>query len=245
VRTRLTGSGSTVTPVALTLASFGITLALTLLCVCVSRPALSVGTWPLAVLLALSATAWILGAAMSLRWYPLVTVLDVVFAAALGQVTGRAIPARFRPFLVFLIILSVLDTLQVGLSTHFHDTSQGSSLSTDQFYSTVVVKLPMGNYRLGPFDLTVAAAIGAHWLRRGAELKVPLAGVAAAMTGAYAILLSGPLTLPLIPLFLAGWLGSEVWYRRQAAPRALPVLPGSAAADSTQGPRNTWRAGTG
>jgi small basic protein len=218
--------------VALTFASFGITLALTVACACVSRPARSAGTRPLAVLLALSAAAWLLGAALSLGWYPLNTVVDVVFAASLGLVVGRAVPARFRPMLVLLIILSVLDTLQVGLSTHFHDTSQASSLSAGQFYSTVVVKLPIGNYRLGPFDLTVAAAIGAHWLKRGAELRVPLAGVAAAMTGAYAVMLSGPLVLPLIPFFLAGWLGSEIWYRRQAARPVIAVRPGLFSADS-------------
>ena len=221
---------------SLTLSSLGITLVLAATCVCVSRPARNIGMFPLAVLLALSAAVWILGAALSLGWYPLVSVVDIVFATALGQFVGRAVPARFRPFLVLLVILSVLDTLQVGLSTHFYDGAQNSSLSAGQFYSTVVVKLPLGNYRLGPFDLAVAAAIGAHWLARGAGLRVPLVGVAAAVTGAYGVMLSGPLTLPLIPFFLAGWLGSEAWYRGQAARQALPVISGPAAAGSVQDP---------
>jgi hypothetical protein len=211
--------------VAFNLASFGITLALATLCVCASRLVRRIGTRPLAALLVLSAAAWLLGAALSFRGYPLVSILDVVFAASLGLVVGRVVPARARPFLILLLILSVLDVLQVGLSTHFRETAQNPNLAAGQFYSTVIVKLPLGNYQVGPFDLALVAAIGEHWARRGAGLRVPLAGVAGGTALAYAVLLSGPVTLPLIPFFLIGWAGSEAWYRRGPARRMVQALP--------------------
>jgi hypothetical protein len=117
-----------------------------------------------------------------------------------------------------------LDVLQVGLSTHFHEAAQNPNLAAGEFYSTVVVKLPLGNFQLGPFDLALVAAIGEHWRRRGAGLRVPLAGVAGATALAYAVLLSGPVTLPLIPFLLIGWAGSEAWYRRGVARRVGQAL---------------------
>jgi hypothetical protein len=211
--------------VAFNLASFGITLTLAVLSVCASRLVRRIGTRPLVVLLAVSAAAWLLGAALSFRGYPLISILDVVFAASLGLVVGRVVPARARPFLILLLMLSVLDILQVGLSTHFRAVAQNPNLAVGEFYSTVVVKLPLGNYQLGPFDLALVAAMGEHWLRRGAGLRVPLAGVAGAIAVAYAVLLSGPVTLPLIPFFLSGWVGSEAWYRRGGAHQVAQALP--------------------
>jgi len=211
--------------VSFDLASSGITLALAAMSVCLSRAARRVGTLALAAILALSGVAWVLGAALSWRGYPLVSVLDIVFAAALGIVVGRIVPARFYPFLILLIVLSAFDILQVGLSTHFRQAAQNSSLAAGDYYSTVVVKLPLGNYQLGPFDLAVIASIGEHWLRRGTGLLVPLAGVTGAIVLAYAVILSGPVTLPLIPFLLIGWIGSEIWYRRTAAHGVVPVLP--------------------
>jgi uncharacterized protein (DUF58 family) len=199
---------------AFNISSLAITLALAVLCVCLSVPAGRIGGRPLVALLVLSAAVWVLGAALSLPWYPLTSIVDVVFAVSLGLAAGRLVPARFRPFLILLIILSVLDVLQVGLSAGSHAAAQDSGLSAGQLYSTVVVKLPIGNYRLGPFDLAIAAAIGTHWLRRGAGLKVPLAGVATAVILAYAVILAKPVTLPLMPFFLVGWLGSGIWYRQ-------------------------------
>jgi len=79
-------------------------------------------------------------------------------------------------------VLSVVDTAQIALT----DASAGPvpphlPLSAGQLYSTIVLKLPYGNYRLGVFDPTVMAAIGMHRFRRHAEVKVLLSGIAIAL----------------------------------------------------------------
>lgn len=118
--------------------------------------------------------------------------------------------------MIFLGVLSVVDTAQIALT----DASAGPvpphlPLSAGQLYSTIVLKLPYGNYRLGVFDPTVMAAIGMHWFRRQAEVKVPFAGIAIGLFIAYLALLAGAATLPLVPFLLIGWLGCELWYRHQ------------------------------
>ncbi len=193
------------------LSSLVISLALALLCLAIPRRFQRVSTWQVAVVFAAGLALWILGAAFSLGWYPWTNVADFVVAVGAGMLLGRAIPARFWPFFIFLLVMSSLDVAQILLSaTHAtHSAAQSTNLPADELYANFFLRLPWGKYSIGPFDLLMLAAIGAYWSRQGGRLFVAFVGMAIGFIAAYGILYADRgLTLPLIPFLMLGWLCS-------------------------------------
>lgn len=204
-----------------------ISLVLALLCMAIPWGTRQVKTWQVTIAFGIGIVLWVLGAAFSLGWYPWTNIVDFLVAVGAGMLLGRVIHAKFRPFLIFLIVMSILDVTQIVLTTHpSAPTTQSTSVPAGQLYANFFLQLPWGKYGIGIFDLLLLSAIGVYWRRQNGEFLVAFAGIAIGLIVAYTILYANPgILLPLIPLLTLGWLCSAGIYRYRKQPKdtKLPV----------------------
>ncbi|MGH7737694.1 MAG: hypothetical protein ACREMP_07490 [Candidatus Tyrphobacter sp.] len=188
-----------------------VSLALAVVCVAAAYAIARVNGWLVALGTLVCLALWVYGFAHSLRWYPWVSVVDVLLAIGLGALLGRAVPARFTPFCAMLVILSVLDALQVSLGAHHAKALPRTPLSPGALYANVTFWIAGTRYAMGPVDLLVMTAIGTYWSRRGARGLRPFVGLAVGLVLAYAWLAAHQgSVLALIPFLSFGWLVSAV-----------------------------------
>lgn len=171
-----------------------------------------------------------LGAVISLPLYPGSNILVLLVALTGGLLLGRSLPARFWPFLLVLVVLSVLDATQIALTGGLVPLAPGSAPvhtvsgeSGPLLYLNFLLLLPAGHYLLGIFDLLVLTAVAEHWRHRGGSyLFALLPGVVGFLLADGFVWLTQLGDWPLIPFFTAGWLLSEGVYR-YAVRRARPL----------------------
>lgn len=117
----------------------------------------------------------VVGAIVGLPLYPLSDVIVGGFAVLAGIVLGRAMPARFRPLLVLLLVLSVLDVVQnIAFSGGPSTAAPSSSTAPDPHlvWLNFRIPLPGGHFNVGFADLILIAAISENLRRRGATLAL-------------------------------------------------------------------------
>ena len=170
----------------------------------------------------LAASVLAAGAALSLPLYPWTNLPVLVFAVAGGVVLGRRLPARARPALVGLALLSLADLILNGLPAPLPPESMPRPAPVPPLlYGNVVIRWPDGDrFMLGVLDLLICAAPAVHWHRRGASPAVAfLPGPAAMVLAATFVLVSQRGSLALVPFLMLGWFLSEA-IARIAAHRA-------------------------
>ncbi|SRR5712692_2972451 len=157
------------------------------------------------------------GAVFGLAFYPVSDVVVLGFSVLAGIVLGRVMPPRFRPFLVLLLILSVLDAAQNAVfSGPSPGTSTTSTATRDAHLIWFNFRIPFegGHFNIGFADVVLIAAISEQLRRRNVRLQLAaLPGViglglgeavAASLPAAPPALVSA-LTQSVIPFLTAGY----------------------------------------
>lgn len=159
-----------------------------------------------------------IGVTFGLPLYPISDVIVVVFSVLAGLLVGRAMPPRFAPFFVLLLILSALDVAQNAV---FSGPSTSATGTPDPHFIWLNLRfpLPTGHFNLGFVDLLLIAAISEHLRRRKSPLPVALLpgviglglgeAVVASLPSSPPLLLTA-LTQSVIPFLTAGYLLSEL-----------------------------------
>ena len=210
----------------------GVSLVLFLLCTVLVWGARPLKTWFFAIAFGVGLALLILGIVFSADVYPWTALLVLLVAVSGGLWLGRSLSIkRLGPFLLLLVILSVLDTAQVVL-THLSSAphAQSTTVPPGNLYSNFLLFLPGGqHYGIGIFDLWLVTAIAEYWRRRDAEFWLALAPGVLAIILAYVLILLFPnlSPLPLIPFITAGWLCSVAVYRSRGEHQESEVQAGS------------------
>jgi hypothetical protein len=193
----------------------GLSLLLGLACAAVPWLAGRLNSWLLAMGLLLGIMVSVLGVILALPLYPWNNLVVLLTAISGGLLLGRAMAPRFRPFLILLLILSVLDIIQTVLFGGFTPLSSSVSAhaavapSGAALFLNVSLLLAVGRYVVGIFDLLVITAAAEHWRRRNASFLIALLpGVLGFLLVYAAVWLTQRGGWPLIPFITAGWLGS-------------------------------------
>lgn len=210
-----------------TIFSLILSLVLTLLCIAVPWWAKPVKTWQICIVFGISLALWLAGAIFSLGWYPWTNIVVFLVGVGAGMLLARVISAKFWPFLIFLLVMSILDVMQIILSGHPSALAgKGTSIPAGEFYANFLLQLPWGTYRLGPVDLLILAACAVYWRRQSGQFLTAFAGMAIGIIIGYAVLFVEPsILLPLIPFLTFGWLCSVGIhrYRKQSTHPKLPA----------------------
>ena len=159
--------------------------------------------------LVLSMVLSIAGVLAGASLYPLTDVLVIVLASSAGILLGRAIPPRFWPFFVALLILSGLDAAQQLLPSG--PVSYRSTRPAAYLYTMFVIDVAGAHAAIGFLDLLLAAAIGEHGRRRcqatwRAVLPAPVGLLVADLVN----LITSAGNIPLIPFITLAWLIAQV-----------------------------------
>ncbi len=210
---------------------FGISLVLFALCVALVWAARPLKTWPIALAFGVGLVLIILGIVFSAALYPWTALLVLLVAGSAGLWLGRVISIKHLwPFLLLLVMLSVLDTTQIVLS-HLSSAPSGGTQSANvpagDLYINFLLFLPNGrHYVIGIFDLWLVTAMAEYWRRRGAEFWLALVPGVFALVLVYGLILLFPGLSPLalIPFLTAGWLGSIALYRARSPGSMAKVL---------------------
>lgn len=203
-----------------------LSLALALLCAALPCGARQIRSWLIAVGLSIGIALGILGIVFSAGWYPWTDILVLLVAVCAGLLLGRVMPAKLWPFLLLLLVLSILDIVQNALPGPPTTGSHSASTPAGLLYGNFLLLLPWGRYNIGIFDLLLLTAIAEYWRKRGGGFLVALAP---GVIGFLLIFAYGQLiyngALPLIPFFTAGWLCSAgiYYYRRRLEKRAAAL----------------------
>ena len=139
----------------------------------------------------------VVGAVFGLPLYPFSDVFVAAFSLLAGVALGRVMPARFRPFVILLLILSVLD---VGQNFAFASPSPPPSAVPNAHFIWFNVRFPLpdGHFNIGFADLILIAAAAENLRRREATLALSvLPGVIAISLGE-ALLATLPANPPLV-----------------------------------------------
>lgn len=112
----------------------------------------------------------VVGTAFGLPFYPFSDLFVAAFGLLAGVALGRFMPSRFRPFLVLLLVLSVLDLAQ---NLVFSDPP---SSSPDQHLVWLNIRFPLpgGHFNIGFADVILIAAASENLRRRGVTLGLSL-----------------------------------------------------------------------
>ena len=182
---------------------------------------------PLAVVLAGSAAALATGAALGLGLYPWTDLPVLGFAVAGGVLVGRRLPPRPMPMLVLLAGLAALDAIQiVAPGPGPSPGATGGAAPAWYFYGMLVIDTASSHTGVGIFDVLLIAAMVEHARRRGLPFAVGAApGVLAFVAADVAVLVFGPLNLPLVPFLLAGWLVTGLAVRIAGVPSRSETKP--------------------
>jgi len=204
-----------------------LSLVLALLCTTISWGTKQFKSWPIAIGLGIGIVLSILGAIFSAAWYPWTNIIVLLVAVTAGLLLGRAMPAKLWPFLLLLLILSILDVVQVVLTTHASAPSSRSiSAPAAQLYGNFLLRLPWGRYNIGIFDLLLMTAMAEYWRKRGSKFLVALApGLIGFILvfGVIQFIYAG--VLPLIPFLTGGWLCSAGIYHYRNRPKKALMQP--------------------
>ncbi|HKC19577.1 MAG TPA: hypothetical protein VKE27_08085 [Candidatus Dormibacteraeota bacterium] len=114
------------------------------------------------------------GSAFGIPIYPWSDVFVAAFGLLAGIALGRAIPPRFRPFLVLLVVLSALD---VGQNLAFAGpVTQSTATGDNPHLIWLNFRFPLngGHFNIGFADLIVIAATAENLRRRAATLTLSL-----------------------------------------------------------------------
>jgi len=178
--------------------------------------------WPIAIVFGAGLVLGILGIVFSVAWYPWTDLLVLLVAVSAGLLLSRAMPTKLWPFLLLLLVLSILDVVQIVLTSGPpapSSQSAGTSTPAAQLYGNFLLHLPWGRYNIGIFDLLLLTAMAEYWRRRGSTFLVALAP---GMIGFILALGFGQFiyagALPLIPFLTGGWLCSAVLYSSRHRP---------------------------
>ena len=182
---------------------------------------------PLAVVLAGSAAALAAGAVLGLALYPWTDLPVLGFAVAGGVLVGRRLSPRPMPMLVLLAVLAALDAIQIVASGPGPSPgATGDAAPAWYFYGMLVIDTAWSHTGVGIFDVLVIAAMVEHARRRGLPFAVGAApGVLAFVAADVAVLVLGPLNLPLVPFLLAGWLATGLAVRIAGVPGQSGTKP--------------------
>jgi len=144
--------------------------------VCAARPwaAARIPTRWIAVAAAPLLALIVAGVIFGLPFYPFSDLVVLGFSIPAGVVVGRAVPPRFRPFLVLLLILSALDLAQNIVFAGPTPTPSTASSSTDPHLIWLNLRIPLspGHVNLGFADLVLIAAVSEHLRRRDVRLQL-------------------------------------------------------------------------
>lgn len=116
------------------------------------------------------------GSVLGLGFYPYSDVVVVAFSVLAGITLGRALPPRFRPLLVLLLVLSVLDVAQ-NLATTSPPTGYvpiATQLDPHLIWLNFRSPLGTGHFNIGFADLVLIAAVSEQLRRRAAPLPLAL-----------------------------------------------------------------------
>jgi hypothetical protein len=169
------------------------------------------------------------GVAFGLPLYPFSDVVVLGFGVLAGIVLGRAMPPRFKPFVVLLLILSALDVAQnLVFSGPSPAPSIALSTAPDPHLIWLNFRIPLtgGHFNIGFADLILIAAISEQLRRRGVRLQLAVLpavigvglgeAVAASLPASPPALVSA-ITASVIPFLTAGYALTELALS-QAAP---------------------------
>jgi len=123
--------------------------------------------------------------------------------------------------LVLLAVLSVLDTAQLLVGG---GGGGGRPVGETWFHMLLLSGDGTTILEIGVVDLVLVAAFAEHWRRRGAGfwLATLTGPLGLALSAVYAWLVRPEDGLVLVPFLLAGWVLSEVWWRRRHGRRSIP-----------------------
>lgn len=195
------------------LISLFLSLLLALVCAAVPWPMRRVSNRLLAGGLVAGVLLSLVAVVLALPLYPWSNLVVLLVALTAGLLLARALPPRFRPFLILFTILSALDVAQIALTggltplpsavpAHPAHAPAGALL-----YLNSYLVLPTGHFQLGIFDLVVITAAAEYWHRRGGTyLFALLPGVLGFLLAYGAVWLAQRGGWPLIPFITAGWL---------------------------------------
>src|SRR5438105_8539181 len=159
----------------------------------------------------------VVGAIVGVSLYPLSDVVVLAFALAGGILLGRALPPRFRPFFLFLIALSVLDFVQVALTSGPAPgpSIPSSGLNPHLIWVNFRIGLPGGHFNIGFVDLLLITAMSEYFRRRDQRfvigllpglIGVALAEIVASRVGYSPNPIVSAFGQALIPFLTVGWL---------------------------------------
>lgn len=180
----------------------------------------AIGAAPLLLLM-------IAGVVFGLQLYPASDLVVAAFGVLGGIVLGRAMPPRFRPFLVLLVVLSVLDVAQ---NLAFSGPGTGPPPAAAQpdphlIWLNFRIPLAAGHFNIGFADLTLIAAIGEHLRRRRATVPLSLLPGVIGLGLGEALVATLPQAPPqfvravsqsLVPFLTAGYLLTELAVEQMA-----------------------------
>jgi hypothetical protein len=168
------------------------------------------------VLGAFAATA-LIGAIIGLPLYPYTNAVVLGVATSGGVLLGRALPTRFRPVLIVLLALSVLDLAQVVVFNGPPNTAPSTQSAVPDphlIWLNFRVSLPSGHFNIGFADLLLVTALAENFRRTRTSWPVAaLPGASALVMGT--LVASAPVTVhfaagafseALVPYLTAGWL---------------------------------------
>ena len=148
----------------------------------------------------------IAGAVAGLAIYPYSDVFVAGFAILAGVALGRVMPPRFRPFLVLLLVLSVLDVAQnlaFGGPTPAHPPPPTAPSDPHLAWLNVRFPLPGGHFNSGFADLILIAGVSENLRRRKAGLALMLLPGVLGITLGEALLATLPASPPDFALAVA------------------------------------------
>ncbi len=201
-------------------------LAIAVVCALVPWAAAKVALRSIVVGMVLSFAIVVTGAVFGIGIYPFSSVVVGAFGLLAGVALGRGVPPRFRPFVILLVILSVLDVAQniAFAGPSVNSTAAASAPDPHLIWLNVRFPLPEGHFNIGFADVILIAATSENLRRRGAPLALALSpGVIAIALGEglVATLPANPATVvtgianSLVLFLTAGYLVSELAVRQR------------------------------
>jgi hypothetical protein len=113
------------------------------------------------------------GVFFGLPLYPFSDAVVAAFSLLSGVALGRAVPPRFRPFLILLLILSALDVAQ---NLAFAGPPAAPSSAPDPHLIWINVRFPLadGHFNIGFADIILIAAAAENLRRRKTTVALSL-----------------------------------------------------------------------
>jgi hypothetical protein len=153
--------------------------------------------------------------------FPWTDMIVLVVALSGGVLLGRAIPKRFVPMLLLLLVFSALDIAQIILTSGGSSSNSTSISTSPSLYANFLIPPPVGRFNLGIFDILFITAIAEHWRRRRNSIIIAeIPGLACFAIADLFVAITSIGNLPLIPFSTIGWLISETFARLLSRGRA-------------------------